>query len=178
MGTEIVYKMPQWGKYLLIVLVLAITGGFLYLGINYKNLMPNEPKFIRYFFYLVSIIGLVSTYRLITWKTIIYFKASRSGMYFPCPLLKNCDSEYLFVAWEHIKNIKLGLFRNSTVGSGPIKGVSVDVKISLEERNQFFPGLLLNKKQEWETVGFTDIFLNKKKAINQLNAMKSKNENT
>ena len=50
----------------------------------------------------------------------------------------------------------------------------MDLNISLEERNQFFPGLLLNEKQEWETVGFTDLFLNKKKTINQLRALQSK----
>lgn len=166
MEKEIIYRMPQWGRYLLILLTLVITAIFLYLCLNFESLMANDPKFIKYFFYVVFFISMISTYRLTTWKIIVYFKASKLGMYFPCPLLKDCNSEYLFITWENIKNIKLGLFRS-------IKGVSVDLKISLKERNQFFPGLLLNEKKEWETVVFTDIFLNKKKAINQLNEFKS-----
>ena len=56
----------------------------------------------------------------------------------------------------------MGVFRSASPGN--VKGVSIDLRMSLKERNQFFPALLLNKKQEWETVGFTDIFLKKQKA--------------
>ncbi len=134
--------------------------------------MPGEPKIIKVFFYLVVFIGIGSTYRLFTWKTITYFKASKLGMYFPCPLLKTCNRKFLFVPWDNIENIKIGTFISG--GSGTTKGVSIDLRISLIDRNQFFPYLFLENEKEWQTVGFTDVFLRKKKAIEQLNKIKNK----
>jgi hypothetical protein len=168
---EVIYKIPQWGMYLLATLALTMASGFSLLGVKWP---ASEPAGFKYFFYVVALLSVIATYRLISWKKFVFFKADHVGMYFPCPKLETCDSEYLFIPWVDIKDIKMGVFASG--GQGNVKGVSMDIRMSLSDRDSYFPSLLLQRHAEWTAVGFTDIFLNKKKAISQLNQMEMKSK--
>lgn len=156
---------------LLVIVTAAMAFGFVFAGISYEKWSSDAPVEFKYFFYTVALLSVIATYRLLSWRRLIFFKANSLGMLFPCPKLKQCDSEYLFVPWKNINHIEMGAFP-STV-SGNAKGVAINIKISLDERKQYFPELLLRDSTEWTTVGFMSAFLNKKKAISQLNQMKS-----
>ena len=171
MDKEVIYEIPKWGMYLLASVVMVMAFGFFYTGMNLEKWFSDAPTELKYLFYAVSFVSLIAVYRLSSWKRFIFFKVNCSGMLFPCPKLKKCDSEYLFVPWKHIRNIKMDVFTSASPGNA--KGVSIDLRISLDDRNQYFPELLLREYAEWTTVGFTDAFLNKKKAICQLNQIKS-----
>ncbi len=171
MNNEIIYEIPKWGIRLLILVVSAMALGFVLLGATYDTWSTDSPTWFKYFFYVISFFASVSTYRLISWRRWIYFKANTLGMSFPCPKLKECDSEYLFIPWANIKNIKVKKFL-STAGS-TTNGVSIDVKVSLKNRNQYFPELLFKEYSEWTAIGFTDAFLKKKATASQLTRLKS-----
>ena len=62
MNAEIMYKIPQWVKFLLTLLTLAMAGFFVVLGLNYNQLMPDAPNIFSYFFYVISFVAFVATY--------------------------------------------------------------------------------------------------------------------
>ena len=163
---EKTYQVPKWGIKLLIVLSLVIGVGFGYAGLSYPQWAESDPIIFEYFFYVLSIAFFLAFYRLISWKSLIYFKTSLSGMMFPCPKLHICKSAYLFVPWDNIKNIRLEKFMSGA--GGTTTGLALDIKITKQDRDEFFPSLLLQEFNEWTTVGFTDAFLNKKKTKREL----------
>lgn len=163
---EKIYQVPKWGMQLLSVVSLVVSIGFGFAGLKYPEWGKGHPEAFEYFFYVISVGFFLAFYRLISWKSWVYFKADQFGIRFPCPKLQSCSTEYLFVPWKNIKNIRLEQFRSDA--GGTTKGVALDIKISKHERDEFFPSLLLQEFKEWTTIGFTDAFLNKKKTMTEL----------
>ncbi len=170
MDNEIIFSMPAWARYFLITVVSAMALGFLLLAVTYSSWAGDSSLWLKYFFYTISFFALVSAYRLTSWKQMVYFKTSNQGVFVPCPKLQKYDSDYFFISWNDIKNIRLKKFVGS---SGVVNGVSVDVRVALKDKSQFFPELMLAEHTEWVSIGFTDAFLKKKKAIAELNRLKS-----
>jgi len=166
MNTEVTYEIPKWGVILLKMVTIIMIFAFFFLGWKWPE---SEPVYFKYFFFIVSFVSLVALYRLHTWNHFIVFRATERGMYFPCPKLRECDSEFLFIQWRDIKNIKTKKFLSS---AGTSLGVSIDIRMSLKDKSQYFPELRLKEHQEWLTVGFTEAFLNKKRTVGELNQMK------
>lgn len=167
---ETVYEIPAWGMALLKSMAAAMALLFGFAGFGFYSWFPDEPKYLGYFFLAVSLLAVVATKRLYTWQRVVYFKACQAGMWFPCPLLKQCEQSFLFVPWGRIDGIGIASFISGA--SGTSKGVSIDIMLTREERNQYFPEQLLNTHTAWTTVGFTDVFLNKSKAVGELRLRK------
>lgn len=156
--------------------VCSIVGAlFIWLGFQFGNWLPNEPAFFAYVFLFFGAVTLFTSYRTYKIKQWPILNADSQGIYFPCPVRRTCQSEFLHVRWSHVGAIDIG---NVRLSNGVGKGVKIEVKVTDSEKREFFPDSIMslasNKENEgWYSVGLTSAFLPKKKCESELNKLKS-----
>ena len=168
------YGTPLWAVRIMLIVSIILSGLFFTMAYSYDSWATNNPAFIKYFIYVLSISFLAAGVRPRNWQQWTYFAATKEGLVFPSDVPLRKHSTWLLVPWDRVGEIKITRFLGGT------RGPSIEILIGPEEKQRYFPEKRIMENvfgnpasnKRYTVVGYSTGFINKEHAVKLLNEIK------
>ena len=165
------YSHPLWAHHLIRTVFFVVGLLFGFLAHHYDTLFDEGPAFLEYFLWILCGAFMLFLFHPSNRRPQPEFTADARGLLFP----DRGSVESLFVPWEHVGKIEIGLV------DAEWDGITIELDLPDEEITRYFRTIELTRKfhllpvrneDNYLVVGFANMFINRKKCVGILNEMK------
>jgi len=134
----VVAQMPAWLKHGMFLFFLIGGAGLCALAFNFDATLPRAPDWMRYAIGGIGAMLLLGAAKPQNLRSrFLYFFATPSGLYVHGDAVSNSNTEWLFVPWCNVRDIRVT--RVSRGQRGSTKSIAFDLAVTQAEAERWFP---------------------------------------